>query len=158
MSGMGRAWPAALVTLAVALSGCGDDDSDGGGGAEESAKSGLEADAEALVSCLGEADVDAEVKDSTAFGVETDHVGVEVPDLPSELLKFDSGSGTLSGVSLWVFGSAADAEEARTPITLKTEDDDASWIDGRVVVSWYYPVNREANQAVAVDDCVAALD
>ena len=76
------------------------------------------------------------------------------------LLKFDSGSGTEQGVNLWIFESEADADESLTPITLQSEDDDdeRSWVDGRVVVSWYYPVDREAAQAVAVDDCVAELN
>jgi hypothetical protein len=153
---MWRGWSALLVVLALDVSGCGDDD--GGGGSDEPEQSGLEADADALVSCLGDADVEAEVNPNVAFGVEADHVGVEASDLPSELLEFDSGSGTLTGVNLWVFESNADAEEARTAITLQTEDDDKSWVDGRVVVSWYYPVNREAAQAVAVDDCVGELN
>ncbi len=152
---MRRGWPAALMILALALSACGDDEGDG---SDEPEQSGLEADAESLVACLGEAGVEASVKDEVAFAVETDHVGVSVPDLPSELLKYDSGSGTLSGVTLWLFGSEADAEEARPAISLQTEDDESGWVDGRVVVDWYYPVNREAAQAVAVDDCVAALN
>ena len=155
---MRREWAAAIVVLALALGGCGGDDGDEGDGSAEPEPSGLEADADALVSCLGEADVDAEVNPNVAFGVEVDHVGVEASDLPPELLKFDSGSGTRSGVNLWIFESAADAEEARTAITLSNEDDDKSWVDGRVVVSWYYPVNRDAAQAVAVDDCVAELN
>ena len=55
-------------------------------------------------------------------------------------------------------GDDEDAEAGRTAITLQTEDDDKSWVDGRVVVSWHYPVNREAAQAVAVDDCVGQLN
>ncbi len=154
---MGRVWSAAaVVVLALALDGCGDDEDDGSSDAPE--QSGLEADADALVSCLGDADVEAEVNPNTAFGVESEHIGVEATDLPSDLLLFDSGSGTLSGVNLWIFESADDAEEGRTAITLQTADDDKSWIDGRVVVNWYYPVNREAAQAVAVDDCVAELN
>lgn len=153
---MGRGWPAALLLVALAASACGDDDS-GSGGAETSG-GGVEADAAALAECLDGAGVEASVKDTVAFGVETEHAGVEVDDLPSDLLKYDSGAGTTSGVTLWVFESAEDAEEARTPITLKTEDDDAGWVDGRVIVSWYYPVNREAEQAGAVDDCVAELN
>jgi hypothetical protein len=145
------------MVLALALAGCGDDDG-GSEESEESGRSGLAADAADLVACLGDADVDAEVDDSVAFGVETEHVKVEASDLPPETLKFDSGSGTTNIVSLWVFGSEADAEEARTPITLATEDDEKGWVDGRVVVSWDYPVNREAAQSVAVDDCVAALN
>ncbi len=147
---------AAVVVLALALAGCGDDDDDGGSDASE--KSGLETDAAALVSCLGDADVEAEVNPNTAFQVESEHIGVEATDLPSDLLLFDSGSGTLSGVNLWIFESEADAEEGYFPITLEKEDDDRSWLDGRVVVNWYYPVNREAAQAVAVDDCVAQLN
>jgi hypothetical protein len=148
-------WATAAVVLVVALAGCGDDDDRG---SDEPQQSGLEADADALVSCLGEADIDAGVNENVAFGVDADHVGVEASDLPSELLMFDSGSGTLSGVNLWVFESAADAEEARTAITLSDADDEKSWVDGRVVVSWYYPVNREAAPAVAVDDCVAEFN
>jgi hypothetical protein len=148
-------WATAAVVLALALTGCGDD---GEGGSDEPESNGLEADADALVSCLGEADVEAAVNQNVAFGVDADHAGVEVSDLPSELLKFDSGSGTLSGVDLWVFESGEDAEEARTAITLSDVDDEKSWVDGRVVVSWHYPVNREAPQAVAVDDCVAQLN
>ena len=155
---MGRVWSAtAVVVLALALAGCGDEDEDDGG-SDAPEQSGLEADADALVSCLGGADVEAEVNPNTAFGVESEHIGVEATDLPSDLLLFDSGSGTLSGVNLWIFESADDAEEGRTAITLQTADDDKSWIDGRVVVNWYYPVNREAAQAVAVDDCVAELN
>jgi hypothetical protein len=154
---MRRAWAAAaVVVLALALAGCGDDEDSDGSDAPE--QSGLEADADALVACLGEADVDAEINPNTAFGVESEHVGVEATDLPSELLLFDSGSGTLSGVNLWIFESAVDAEEGRTAITLSNEDDDKSWVDGRVVVSWYYPVNRDAAQAVAVDDCLDQLN
>jgi hypothetical protein len=149
-------WATAAVVLALALAGCGDDGDEGG--SDEPEQSGLEADADALVSCLGEADVEAGVNENVAFGVDADHVGVEASDLPSELLKFDSGSGTLSGVNLWVFESEADAEEARTAITLRDADDEKSWVDGRVVVDWYYPVNREAAQAAAVDECVAQLN
>ncbi len=85
---------------------------------------------------------------------------MEASELPSELLKFDSGSGTEQGVNLWIFESEADADESFTTITLQSDDDDdeRSWVDGRVVVSWYYPVNREAAEAVAVDDCVAELN
>jgi hypothetical protein len=152
---MGRGWPAALMVLALAVAGCGDDD---GGGSDEPERSGLEGDAADLVACLGDADIDAEVDDSVAFGVETDHVGVKARDLPPGTLKFDSGSGTLNTVALWIFESGADAEDARTPITLGTEDDESGWVDGRVVVDWDYPVDREAAEAVAVDDCVAALN
>ncbi len=153
---MGRVWSAAaVVVLALALAGCGDDEDNG---SDEPEQSGLEADADSLVTCLAEADVEAEINPNTAFGVETEHIGVEATDLPSDLLLFDSGSGTLSGVNLWVFESADDAEAGRTAITLQSEDDDKSWVDGRVVVNWYYPVNREAAQAVAVDDCVAELN
>jgi hypothetical protein len=149
---------AVLAVVAMTLAGCGgDDDGDDGSSASPEA-SGLDADATTLVDCLDEAGIAAEVNDSEAFGVESDHVGVEAADLPSELLKFDSGSGTTTGVDLWVFASADDAETARTAITLSDADDDKSWVDGRVVVRWYYPVNREAEQAVAVDDCVADLN
>lgn len=146
--------------LALALTGCGGDDGDDGGsdGSGGSEAGGLEADAEALVSCLGDADVEAGINDARAFGVDADHVGVEVDDLPSELLKYDSGSGTLSGVSLWIFDDESAAEESRVAITLKDADDEASWVDGRVVVRWEYPVDREHPTAVAVDDCVAQLD
>jgi hypothetical protein len=150
-----RAWPAALAVVALAVSACGDDEDNG---SDRPQQSGIEADAGELVSCLGDADIDAEVNDSVAFGVETDHVGVKATDLPPETLKFDSGSGTLNIVGLWIFESAEEAEEARTPITLDTEDGEKGWVDGRVVVSWDYPVNREAAQAVAVDDCVAELN
>ena len=34
----------------------------------------------------------------------------------------------------------------------------ATRVDGRAVVSWEYPVDREQPQAAAVDDCVAQLD
>jgi hypothetical protein len=153
---MRRAWSAAAVmVLALALAGCGDDEDSG---SDEPEQSGLEADAEALVSCLADADVDATVDDSVAFAVETEHVGVKATDLPPETLQFDSGSGTLNSVALWIFESGADAEEARTAITLGTEDDESGWVEGRVVVNWGYPVNREATQAVAVDDCVAQLN
>lgn len=148
---MRRGWSAGVVVLALALAGCSDDD--------EPKQDPLEADASSLVSCLKDADVDAAVNDSKAFGVKAEHTGVEASELPSELLKFDSGSGTEQGVKLWIFKSEADADESFTTITLQSEDDDdeRSWIDGRVVVSWYYPVDREAAQAVAVDDCVAEL-
>ena len=148
---MRRGWSAGVVVLALALAGCSDDD--------EPKQDPLEADASSLVSCLKDADVDAAVNESKAFGVEAEHRGVEASELPSELLKFDSGSGTEQGVKLWIFESEADADESFTTITLQSEDDDdeRSWIDGRVVVSWYYPVDREAAQAVAVDDCVAEL-
>src|SRR5687768_1043803 len=112
---MGRGWSVAVVVLGLTLAGCGDDD-DGGSDAPE--QSGLEADADALVSCLGDADVEAEVNPNTAFGVESEHIGVEATDLPSDLLLFDSGSGTLSGVNLWIFESEEDAEAGRTAITL----------------------------------------
>jgi len=149
---MGRAWAAGIAGLALALVGCSDDD--------EPKQDPLEADATSLVSCLKDADVDAAVNENVAFGVEAEHTGVEASELPSELLKFDSGSGTEQGVNLWVFESEADADESYTAITLQSDDDDdeRSWVDGRVVVSWYYPVNREADQAVAVDDCVAELN
>jgi hypothetical protein len=137
------------------VSGCGDDDD---GGSADPGASGLEADAEALVSCLGDADVEAEVNDAKAFGVEVDHVGVEASDLPSELLKYDSGSGTTTGVDLWIFEDDAAAEEWRIAITLSKEDDEARWVDGRVVVRWGYPVDRTQPQAIAVDDCVAELN
>ncbi len=159
---MGTRLAALLVGALVLVGGCGDDGgSDGsgdgsGGGADEA--SGLEADAEALVSCLGEADVDAEVEDATAFGVEVDHVGVKVDDLPPELLRYDSGSGTTSGVAIWLFDDQSAAEDSRTAITLKTADDERSWVDGRTVVAWEYPVDREQPQAVAVDACVAELN
>ncbi len=148
---MRRGWSAGVVVLALALAGCSDDD--------EPKQDPLEADASSLVSCLKDADVDAAVNESKAFGVKAEHTGVEASELPSELLKFDSGSGTEQGVKLWIFESEADADESFTTITLQSEDDDdeRSWIDGRVVVSWYYPVDREAAQAVAVDDCVAEL-
>ena len=153
---MRRAWSALVVVmLALTLAACGDDEDSG---SDEPEQSGLEADAEALVACLGEGGVEAEVNPNVAFAVESEHVGVEASELPTELLLHNSGSGTLSGVNLWIFESGDDAEEARTAITLDTEDDDASWVDGRVVVDWYYPVNREAAQAVAVDDCLASLD
>jgi hypothetical protein len=151
---MRREYAAGFV-LALALAGCGDD---GNEGSEEPEHSGLEADAEGLVDCLAGGDVEAEVNENVAFGVEVDHIGVEASDLPSELLKFDSGSGTLSGVNLWAFESEGDAEEARVAITLQTEDDEGSWVDGRVVVDWAYPVDRTHPQAVAVDDCVAELN
>jgi hypothetical protein len=149
---MGRAWAAGIAALALALAGCSDDD--------EPKESGLEGDATSLVSCLGDADVDAKVNENVAFGVEAEHTGVEASELPSELLKFDSGSGTEQGVNLWIFESEADADESFTTITLQSDDDDdeRSWVDGRVVVSWYYPVNREAAEAAAVDDCVAELN
>ena len=154
---MWRGWVGlVMVTLALALAGCGDDEE--GDGSGESEQSGLEADAESLVTCLADADVEAEINPNTAFGVESEHIGVEATDLPSDLLLFDSGSGTLSGVNLWIFESTAEAEEGRTAITLSNADDDKSWVDGRVVVNWYYPVNRDAAQAVAVDDCVAQLN
>ena len=63
------------------------------------------------MSCLGEADVEAAINPNTAFAVESEHIGVEAEELPSDLLLFDSGSGTLSGVNLWIFESAGDAEE-----------------------------------------------
>ena len=152
---MRRAWPAAMMVIALAASACGDD---GDGDADEPQQSGIEADAESLVSCLEDADIDAAVDDSVAFGVQDEHVGVKATDLPSDTLKFDTGSGTLNIVGIWIFESAENAEAARTPITLETEDGDRAWIDGRVVVSWDYPVNREAEQAVAVDECVAELN
>ncbi len=95
---------AAVVVLALALAGCGDDD--GRRLSDEPEKSGLETDADALVSCLGDADVEAEVNPNTAFEVESEHIGVEATELPSDLLLFDTGSGTLSGVNLWIFESA----------------------------------------------------
>ena len=144
-----------MAVLALALAGCGDDED---GGSEEPEQSGLEVDADALVTCLGDADVEATVDDNVAFAVETEHVGVKATDLPSETLQFDSGSGTLNSVALWIFESDEDAEEARTAITLGTEDDEGGYVAGRVVVNWDYPVNREAEQAVAVDDCVAQLN
>jgi hypothetical protein len=149
---MRRGWSAGVVVLALAVAGCSGDD-------DEPKQDPLEADASSLVSCLNDADVDAGVNESQAFGVKAEHTGVEASELPSELLKFDSGSGTEQGVKLWVFESEADADESFTTITLQSEDDDdeRSWIDGRVIVSWYYPVDREAAQAVAVDDCVAEL-
>jgi hypothetical protein len=150
---MRRGWFATTVLLALAVTGCSGDD-------DEPKGDPLEADAKSLTSCLQDADIDAEVNDSVAFGVEAEHTGVEASELPSELLKFDSGSGTEQGVNLWIFGSQADAEESYTTITLQSEDDndERSWVEGRVVVSWYYPANREADQAVAVDDCVAELN
>ncbi len=90
---MRRAASAAVVVLALALAGCGDDEDSG---SDEPEQSGLEVDAEALVSCLGEADVEATINPNTAFAVESEHVGVEATDLPSDTLKFDSGSGTLN--------------------------------------------------------------
>lgn len=156
---MRRAWSAAaVVVLALALVGCGDGGDSDGDDANEPEESGLASDADALVSCLGDADVEATVDDNEAFGVQTEHVGVKATDLPSETLKFDTGSGTLNSVALWVFESAGDAEGARVAITLSGADDEKGWVDGRVVVSWDYPVNREAAQAVAVDDCVADLN
>ena len=151
---MRRGWFATIVLLALAVTGCSDDDSD------EPKEDPLAADATSLTSCLKDADVDAEVNDNVAFGVEAEHIGVEASELPSELLKFDSGSGTEQGVNLWIFGSEEDAEESYTTITLQSEDDndERSWVDGRVVVSWYYPVNRDADQAGVVDDCVAELN
>ncbi len=154
---------AVAVALTLAVGGCGGDDggdgADGGGGSGGgSSADGLEGDAEALVTCLGEADVEAEAKDVQAFGVEVDHAGVEAADLPGELLKYDTGSGTTSGVSIWVFDDEAAALESRTVITLRDEDDEASWVEGRAVVSWEYPVDREQPQAVAVDECVAELN
>ncbi len=155
---MGRRFAGvAVLALALAVGGCGDDD-DGDGGSADDGGSRLEADADALVACLGDADVDAAVDDARAFGVEADHVGVEADDLPSELLKYDTGSGTTTGVDLWVFEDADAAQEWRTAIMLSEEDDEAGWVEGRVVVRWEYPVDREQPQAVAVDDCVAELD
>jgi hypothetical protein len=148
----------AALLLALTLAGCGDDDDDKGDSSKEPATSGLDADANALVGCLGDADVDASVSDSEAFGVDSEHVGVEAKDLPSDVLKYDTGSGTAQSLSLWIFGSADDAEDARAAITLTDVDNEKSWVDGRVVLNWDYPVNREADQAVAVDDCVAALN
>ena len=144
------------VALALALGGCGDD-SDGGGSGEPAAD-GLATDVESLVACLREAGVEAAENENQAFGVEADHVGVEARDLPPDLLKYDSGSGTTTGVDLWVFEDDAAAEEWRTAITLSAEDDEARWVEGRVVVRWDYPVDREAPEAVAVDDCVADLN
>jgi hypothetical protein len=151
-----RGWAASAMVVALALSGCGDDDDRGG--SSEPEQRGLDADAEALVDCLDAASVDAGVNDSVPLGVDDDVVGVEAKDLPSEVLKFDSGSGTLTGVDLWIFETGGTAEEARTAITLDTEDGDARWVDGRVVVRWFYPVDRTQQQAVAVDDCVAELN
>ncbi|HET9422383.1 MAG TPA: hypothetical protein VFO49_14685 [Nocardioides sp.] len=150
---MRRGWFAATVLLALVLTGCSDD-------SDEPEEDPLEGDAKSLVSCLKDADIDATVNESVAFGVEAEHTGVEASELPSELLAFDSGQGTEQGVKLWIFGSEGDAEESYTTITLQSEDDndERSWVDGRVVVSWYYPVNREAAQAGAVDDCVAELN
>lgn len=147
---------AAAAVLTFALTGCGDDADSGD--AEEPEQSGLATDADALVRCLGDADVEATVEKSVAFAVETAHIGVKATDLPSETLRFDSGSGSLNSVALWVFESAEDAEEARTAITLGTEDDESGWVAGRVVVNWDYPVDREAAQSVAIDDCVAELN
>jgi hypothetical protein len=150
---MRRGWFATIVLLALAVTGCSDDD-------DEPKGNPLTADAKSLNSCLNDAGVEAQVNDSSAFGVEAEHTGVEASELPSELLKFDSGSGTEQGVNVWIFGSEEDAEESFTTITLQSEDDndERSWVDGRVVVSWFYPVNRDAEQAGAVDDCVAELN
>ena len=150
---MRRWWPAGLVVLVLALAGCG-----GGDDSDEPKQDPLEADAKSLVSCLEDADVDAAVNENVAFGVESEHTGVEASELPSDLLAFDTGQGTEQGVNLWIFESEDDAEAERARITLQETDDDRSWVDGRVVVSWYYPVDREADQAVAVDDCVAELN
>jgi len=151
---MRRGWFATIALLALTVTGCSDDDSD------EPKGNPLTADAKSLTSCLNDAGVDAQVNDSSAFGIEAEHTGVEASELPSELLKFDSGSGTEQGVDVWIFGSEEDAEASYTTITLQSEDDndERSWVDGRVVVSWYYPVNRDADQAGAVDDCVADLN
>jgi hypothetical protein len=147
-----RRWgPAGVVLIALALAGCSDD-------SDEPEQDPLEADAASLVSCLEDADIDAAVNENSAFGVESEHTGVEASELPSDLLAFDTGEGTEQGVNLWIFGSEDDAEAERVPITLQQTDGDKSWVDGRVVVSWFYPVNREAEQAVAVDDCVAELN
>ena len=143
-----------VAVLALAVSGCSDDDE----GSDEPEGSGLEADATSLVSCLGDAGIDARVNENVAFGVEAEHTGVEASELPSELLAFDTGAGTEQGVKLWIFESETDAEESRAVITLQTTDDDKSWVAGRVVVNWYYPVNREAAQAIAVDDRLAELN
>ena len=150
---MRRGWFATIVLLALAVTGCSDDD-------DEPKGNPLTADAKSLNSCLNDAGVEAQVNDSSAFGVDAEHTGVEASELPSELLKFDSGSGTEQGVNVWIFGSEEDAEASYTTITLQSEDDndERSWVDGRVVVSWYYPVNRDAEQAGADDDCVAELN
>ena len=143
------------LLAALALAGCGDD---GDTDAADTEPSGLAADADALIDCLADADVTAAVDDAHPLGVEEEVVQVEVNGLPSDLLLFDSGSGTEMGVAVYLFEDDAAALDSRTAITLATEDDDDSWVDGRAVVSWWYPVDREHPTSQAVDDCVATLD
>jgi ABC-type transporter Mla maintaining outer membrane lipid asymmetry ATPase subunit MlaF len=84
---MTHGWAAALVVLALAVSGCGDDYD----GSDEPRSGGLKADAETLVECLGEADVDAVVKDTVPLGVSGKVAGVEAKELPQEVGRLPYG-------------------------------------------------------------------
>ena len=144
---------ALAVVLAVAA-GCGGDESDSPT-ERPSQESGLQQDAEGLVDCLEEADIDADVNDATPLGVEDDVVGVEADEVSGEASTYDTSKPT--GVNLWVFETAELAEANRVAITLRDEDDESAWVSGRVVVDWYYAVNRESAPSMAVDACLAGI-
>lgn len=144
----------ALAVVLVLAAGCGDDES-ASPTDEPSQASGIQQDAEALVECLDEADIDANVNDATPIGVDDDVVGVESDEISGEASTYDTSKPT--GVDLWIFETPEQAEANRVAITLREEDDESAWVSGRVVVDWFYAVNRESAPSLAVDACLADL-
>lgn len=140
------AWLVVLVALILSACGGGDDAGSEGEDSESSADSSVLTEAVAsLESCLTDAGLEVVPEDTQAFGVESPHDHLEV--------SLDSASFDKAyAVDLWVFETPEAAEEARTPITLETKDDERGKVIGSVVVN--YEIIPDEDDAEQVEACI----
>lgn len=107
-----------VAAFAGACGGGGDDD-----GGEAAAGETLQGRAVALITCLNDAGARASERETTPFGVESVTQGVTV-----------AGLDQADEAQVWLFETAAEAEEARPAITLTNQDDLRNALVGRTVV------------------------
>ena len=140
------AWLVVLAALVLSACGGGDDaGSEGDDSGESETSSALTEAVASLESCLTDAGLEVATEDTQAFGVESPHEHLEVP---LESQAFDKAYA----VDLWVFETPESAEEARTPITLETKDDERGKVISNVVVN--YEIVPDDEDSEQVEACI----